>query len=68
MRIKKVNGGKLQNSGIEVALNTDIFKNENFNWNVNANFSKLKSEVKELYGSISKYPLGGYDNVTFLQK
>ncbi len=62
---KKVNGGKLQNSGIEVALNTDIFKNENFNWNVNANFSKLKSEVKELYGSISKYPLGGYDNVTF---
>lgn len=61
----KVNGGKLQNSGIEVVLNTDIFKNENFSWNVNANFSKLKSEIKEIYGSLSKYPLGGYDNVTF---
>nr|WP_315025665.1 SusC/RagA family TonB-linked outer membrane protein [uncultured Chryseobacterium sp.] len=62
---KKINAGKINNSGIEVVVNTDIFKKENFNWNVSANFSKLKSEVKELNGSISKYPLGGYDNVTF---
>lgn len=62
---RKINAGKLRNSGIEVVLNTDIFKKENFTWNINANFSKLKSEVKEISESVLKYPLGGYDNVTF---
>lgn len=62
---RKINAGKLWNSGIEVVFNADVFKKENFNWNISANFSKLKSEVKEIDGSISKYPLGGYDNVTF---
>ncbi|REC42539.1 SusC/RagA family TonB-linked outer membrane protein [Chryseobacterium pennipullorum] len=62
---RKINAGKIHNSGIEVVLNSDIFRKENFNWNINANFSRLNSEVKELDGSISKYPLGGYDNVAF---
>lgn len=62
---KKISSGGLRNSGIEIVLNTDIFKKENFTWNVNANFSKLKSIINRIDGSVLKYPLAGFDNVTF---
>lgn len=61
----KISSGGLNNSGFEFVLNTDVFKNENFTWNVNANFSKLKSVVDEINGDVLNYPLGGFDNVTF---
>lgn len=59
----KISSGGLHNSGIEVVLNTDIFKKENFIWNINANFSKLKSIIDKIDGTVSKYPLAGFDNV-----
>ncbi|WP_312994479.1 SusC/RagA family TonB-linked outer membrane protein [Chryseobacterium flavum] len=60
----KISSGGLRNSGIEVVLNTDILKNENFVWNFNANFSKLKSVIDKIDGSVLKYPLiDGFDNV-----
>lgn len=62
---KKISSGGLSNSGIEIVLNTDIFKKENFTWNINANFSKLKSVIDRIDGEVSKYPLGGFDNVAF---
>lgn len=62
---RKISSGGLSNSGIEVVVNTDIFKKENFTWNVNANFSKLKSTIDRIDGEVLKYPLGGFDNVGF---
>ncbi|MET3038509.1 SusC/RagA family TonB-linked outer membrane protein [Chryseobacterium sp. NRRL B-14859] len=62
---KKISSGGLRNSGIEVVLNTDVFKKDNFVWNVNANFSKLKSTIDKIDGEVLKYPLSGFDNVTF---
>ncbi|REC62733.1 SusC/RagA family TonB-linked outer membrane protein [Chryseobacterium pennae] len=62
---KKISSGGLSNSGIEIVVNTDIFKKENFTWNVNANFSKLKSVIDRIDGEVVKYPLGGFDNVGF---
>ena len=59
----KISSGGLHNSGIEVVLNTDIFKKENLIWNINANFSKLKSIIDKIDGTVSKYPLAGFDNV-----
>ncbi|MGG7440946.1 SusC/RagA family TonB-linked outer membrane protein [Chryseobacterium arthrosphaerae] len=62
---RKISSGGLSNSGIEVVVNTDIVKKENFTWNVNANFSKLKSVIDRIDGEVLKYPLGGFDNVGF---
>lgn len=59
----KISSGGLHNSGIEVVLNTDIFKKESFTWNVNANFSKLKSIIDKINDQVSIYPLGGFDNL-----
>ncbi|MBV8328249.1 SusC/RagA family TonB-linked outer membrane protein [Chryseobacterium sp.] len=61
----KISSGGLHNSGFEFVLNTDILKKENFTWNVNANFSLLKSNIDEINDNVSKYPIGGFDNVTF---
>ncbi|MET3537322.1 SusC/RagA family TonB-linked outer membrane protein [Chryseobacterium limigenitum] len=60
---KKISSGGLHNSGIEIVLNADIFKKENFSWNANANFSKMKSVIDKIDGSVLKYVLGGFDNV-----
>ena len=62
---KKISSGGLSNSGIEIVVNTDIFKKQNFTWNVNANFSKLKSVIDRIDGEVLKYPLAGFDNVSF---
>lgn len=61
----KISSGGLHNRGIEVVANSDIFKNENFVWNINANFSKLKSVIDEINDQVSIYPLGGFDNAGF---
>ena len=58
-----INSGGLHNKGIEVVLNTDIFKKETFAWNVNVNFSTLKSNIDKIDGNVQKYFLGGYDTV-----
>ncbi|MDR6458789.1 TonB-linked SusC/RagA family outer membrane protein [Chryseobacterium vietnamense] len=62
---KKINSGGLHNKGFEFVLNTDIFKKESFVWNVNVNFSTLKSNIDKIDGIVSKYPLSGFDNVAF---
>ncbi|AZB00458.1 SusC/RagA family TonB-linked outer membrane protein [Chryseobacterium joostei] len=61
----KISSGGLHNSGIEIVANSDIFRNENFKWNINANFSKLKSVIDEINDQVNIYPLGGFDNVGF---
>ncbi|MCS3530785.1 SusC/RagA family TonB-linked outer membrane protein [Chryseobacterium sp. JUb7] len=58
-----INSGGLHNKGFEFVLNSDVFKKENFIWNVNANFSTLKSNIDKIDGNITKYLLGGYDTV-----
>jgi len=49
------NGGEIKNDGIEVTLNGDIIKGENFNWNMGYVFSRNNQEVKSLDGG--KYNL-----------
>lgn len=61
----KISSGGLHNSGIEVVANSDIFRSENFTWNINANFSKLNSVIDKINDDVSIYPLGGFDTVTF---
>jgi len=42
------NIGTMYNQGIEVSLSYDVVKTQNFNWNINANFSTLKNEFTKL--------------------
>lgn len=42
------NLGKLYNQGVELTLNADIIREENFTWNLGGNFTTLKNEVTEL--------------------
>jgi TonB-linked SusC/RagA family outer membrane protein len=55
---KLVNGGTINNKGLEVQLGITPFKTDNFTWDINTNFSLNRSEVKSLYGDIQSYVLG----------
>lgn len=53
-----VNGGEIQNNGIEVVLTATPVQTENFSWDVTANFATYKSEVKSIYGGREELVLG----------
>ncbi|WBV54879.1 SusC/RagA family TonB-linked outer membrane protein [Chryseobacterium daecheongense] len=61
---KKINAGGLQNQGIEVVFNTDIVKKQDFTWNTNINFSQMTSRIDKIDGEVTKYSLGGFDDVS----
>ncbi|MFT3794037.1 SusC/RagA family TonB-linked outer membrane protein [Flavobacterium sp.] len=42
------NVGDLSNKGIEISLNADIIKNDNFSWSTNFNFAKNKQKIEKL--------------------
>lgn len=42
------NIGKVSNSGVEIALNAQVIKGGNWNWNVGMNATFLKNEIKSL--------------------
>ena len=52
------NIGSLDIKGIELTLNADIIKKENFTWNVNFNASKFERRIKELK-TVNNTPTGG---------
>jgi hypothetical protein len=40
-----VNGGSVENKGIEVVLNADIVESDNFKWDVTFNYSRYRTKV-----------------------
>jgi TonB-linked SusC/RagA family outer membrane protein len=61
---KIVNAGNIQNKGIEIMVDADIFRSSNgFNWSVMANMSKNKNEILELEGDVEEYALGAVDDL-----
>jgi TonB-linked SusC/RagA family outer membrane protein len=49
------NLGDINNSGIEISINADAVRNDNFQWNINANFSTLHNEITYLPGGAYSY-------------
>ncbi|WP_171595019.1 SusC/RagA family TonB-linked outer membrane protein [Marinifilum caeruleilacunae] len=43
------NVGELNNRGIEISLNTDIVRGDDFNWDFDFNIGFNKNEIKEMY-------------------
>ncbi len=57
-----LNGGNFYNSGVEVEFYVNPIKKANFDWNVQANFTKLKTTVDNLPADVPEY----YNSDTWL--
>ncbi|HYG40545.1 MAG TPA: SusC/RagA family TonB-linked outer membrane protein [Cytophagales bacterium] len=57
---KYLNGGNIQNKGIELALGYDIIKSNNFTWNASINWAINRSKVKSLPEGIENYKINDY--------
>ncbi|NHN26055.1 SusC/RagA family TonB-linked outer membrane protein [Flavobacterium jejuense] len=55
-----VNGGEIQNKGIELQLTGTPIKTEDFQWDIIVNWSKNKSEVISLPGGLENLQLGSF--------
>ena len=51
------NAGQLENKGIEVTLNVNPVRTEDFNWDITWNFAKNKNELLELYDGVESLTL-----------
>jgi TonB-linked SusC/RagA family outer membrane protein len=47
---KLTNIGEIENKGLEITLNSDIVRNENFNLNLGLSFTKNENKIISLYG------------------
>lgn len=64
---KKINAGDIQNTGIELMVDARILDKPNsLNWNVQVNYSANDNTVEELAEGVTKYSLGGFDDVAVL--
>ena len=54
---KLLNAGTIENKGVEIALNLNPIRTEDFNWNVNINWAKNQNEVLELTDGIDNLQL-----------
>ncbi len=57
------NGAEIQNNGIELDLNYQLFLTDDFSWNINTNFTTIDNEVTSLNG-IDSFNLGGLSAVS----
>lgn len=63
-----VNSGKQTSSGFEIGLIGDVFRGEDFQWELGVNFATLKREVDELYPGIDARDLSTYSSSMRLQE
>jgi hypothetical protein len=57
-----LNGGTFSNKGVELQLSGSPVKTSNFSWDVNVNFSKFTTDVKNLPADVAEY----YNSDTWL--
>lgn len=64
---KKVNAGDIQNTGIELVIDGRVLgKSNGLNWTTSFNYSRNNNTVEELSEGVSRYGLGGFDDVAVL--
>lgn len=55
-----INAGNIQNSGVEIALNTIPFQNKDWEWTLDFTFTKNTNKIVELHPNVANYiPLQG---------
>ena len=53
--VTNLNFGALRNEGLEISLNANPIKSDNFSWNTNINFNKTRSELLSLPPTLPEY-------------
>lgn len=53
--LNTLNVGANQNQGVELALNFDVIKTKNFNWNTRLNFNRMWNKVLELPANVPEF-------------
>jgi TonB-linked SusC/RagA family outer membrane protein len=61
-----VNGGTIQNAGVELTLSLTPIKTRNFTWDMNINWSKNNNKVVNLYDNQPSFLITGYQNAVQL--
>jgi iron complex outermembrane recepter protein len=58
-----VNAGNIQNSGIEIALNTTPIKTKDWQWDLDFTYTRNRSKIVSLHPNVANYiELSGYVN------
>lgn len=57
-----VNGGTVQNSGVELSLNLEPVRTRDFSWQINVNWAKNEQKVISLYNNQPLYQVNSYQN------
>ena len=57
-----VNGGTIQNQGVELTVNLTPVKTHNFSWDMNINWSTNQSKVISLYNGQPSFLISAYQN------
>lgn len=60
--LKYLNGGLVENKGIEAVLNANVIKKKNINWDVTVNFDRNRGKVVQLPAGLPTY----YDSDTWV--
>jgi hypothetical protein len=64
---RKINAGDIQNTGFEIVLDGRVIdKPDSFSWATSFNFSRNNNTIESLYPGITRYSLGGFDDVAVL--
>ncbi|MES3016439.1 MAG: SusC/RagA family TonB-linked outer membrane protein, partial [Bacteroidota bacterium] len=64
---KKINAGDLQNTGFELVVDGRVLAKPNgFNWTTSFNYSRNNNTVESLADGVTRYNLGGFDDVAVL--
>lgn len=64
---RKVNAGDIQNTGFELVIDGKVLSKPNgLNWTTSFNYSYNNNTVEELSEGVTKYGLGGFDDVAVL--
>ncbi|WP_395625810.1 SusC/RagA family TonB-linked outer membrane protein [Daejeonella sp.] len=64
---KKVNAGDIQNTGFELVIDGKVLGKPNgLNWTTSFNYSRNNNTVEELSEGVTKYGLGGFDDLSVL--
>lgn len=55
IRQQLINAGNIQNSGVEIALNTTPIQNKDWTWDLNFTYTKNNNKIIELHENVANY-------------
>ena len=61
-----INAGKIQNQGVEIAVNGTLIKTASIEWKAYANWSMNRNKVLELGEGVDNWQIGGYSSYAYM--